>query len=385
MSELQRLLAAYDAERKAGRPCALATVVEVNGSAYRRPGARMLVTNEGQLTGTISGGCLEGDARRRAQQVMLRGTPEIIVYDSTDIDDDLENGAQLGCQGQIHILLEPISFTDKNNPVELLRKTFHLATPSVLATILKVEAPASIAQPAGRLLLLNNEVVKSGQIHPDFINNLLLPDMREMLGNGTSVNQDYEYAGMAIRVFLEMIKPAPLLTIYGAGNDAQPLARLAKTLGWRVNIIDGRPLQASANRFPEAESVKIVRIADLPQQVNPTGFAVIMSHNYYYDLAVLEQLTNLNELQYIGILGPRKKTDRILNDLEQKGVDTTALNQRLYSPIGLDIGGENADEIALAIMAELMAVKNNYTGGFLRNLDAPIHNRNLLIKATSNG
>jgi xanthine/CO dehydrogenase XdhC/CoxF family maturation factor len=385
MSELQRLLAAYDAERAAGQPCALATVVEVNGSAYRRPGARMLVTNEGQLTGTISGGCLEGDARRRAQQVMLRGTPEIIVYDSTDIDDDLENGAQLGCQGQIHILLEPISFTDKNNQVELLRKTFHLATPSVLATILKVEAPAPIAQPAGRLLLLNNEIVKSGQTDPDFVNKQLLPDMREVLSNGISVNQDYDYGGMTIRVFLEMIKPAPLLTIYGAGNDAQPLARLAKGLGWRVNIIDGRPLLALVSRFPEAESIKVARIANLAQHVSPTGFAVLMSHNYYYDLAVLEQLNNLDKLKYIGILGPRKKTDRMLNDLKQKGIDINLLNRRLYSPIGLDIGGENPDEIALAIMAELMAVKNNYAGGFLRNLDAPIHDRNLLIKATSNG
>jgi len=385
MSELQRLLTAYDTEREAGRACALATVVEVNGSAYRRPGARMLVTNEGQLTGTISGGCLEGDARRRAQQVMLRGRPEIIVYDSTDIDDDLENGAQLGCQGQIHILLEPISFSDKNNPLEMLRETYNLSTPSVLATILKTDAPISVAQAAERLLLLNNGSIKSGQIDPYFINNRLLPAMYEVLNNGASISQDYEYGGISARVFLEMIKPAPLLTIYGAGNDAQPLVRLANGLGWRVSVIDGRPLQASVSRFPGAESVKAVRIADLPQQVNPTGFAVLMSHNYYYDLAVLEQLNNLNELKYIGILGPRKKTDRMLNELEQKGVNTAALNQRLYSPIGLDIGGENSDEIALAIMAELMAVKNSYTGGFLRNLDAPIHDRNIFIKATANG
>lgn len=385
MSELQRLLAAYDAEHAIGNPCALATVVAVNGSAYRRPGARMLVTSEGQLTGTISGGCLEGDARRRAQQVMLRGKPEIIVYDSTDIDDDLENGAQLGCQGQIHILLEPVSFTDKNNPLELLRETFQLSAPSVLATVLKSNAPASVAQATGRLLLLNDGLVESGQIDQDFINSQLLPDMRDVLDNGVSVNQDYEYGGMNIRVFLEMIKPAPLLTIYGAGNDAQPLARLAKGLGWRINIIDGRPLQASVNRFPEADSVKVVRIADLAKNVNATGFAVLMSHNYYYDLAVLEELNNLAELKYIGILGPRKKTDRMLSDMEEKGITTDDLNRRLYSPIGLDIGGENSDEIALAIMAELMAVKNNYNGGFLRNLDAPIHDRNLFIKATANG
>lgn len=385
MSELQRLLAAYDTERQAGRPCALATVVEVNGSAYRRPGARMLVTDDGRLTGTISGGCLEGDARRRAQQVMLRGKPEIIVYDSTDIDDDLENGAQLGCQGQIYILMEPINFTDEYNPLELLRETFHLSAPSVLATVLRTDAAPAIAQAAERLLLLSNGSTKNGHINPDFINRQLLPDMQEVLNTGVSVNQDYEYGGMFIRVFLEMIKPAPLLTIYGAGNDAQPLARLAHNLGWRVNVIDGRPLQASASRFPEAESVKAVRIADLNQHVNITGFAVLMSHNYYYDLAVLEQLNQLNGLKYMGILGPRKKTDRMLNDLEQKGTDTTLLNQNLYSPIGLDIGGENADEIALAIMAELMAVRNGYNGGFLRNLNAPIHDRNLMIKTTTNG
>lgn len=382
MSELQRLLAAYDAEREAGLPCALATVVEVNGSAYRRPGARMLVTNDGRLTGTISGGCLEGDARRRAQQVMLRGKPEIIVYDSTDIDDDLENGAQLGCQGEIHILLEPINFQDKNNPLELLRETFQLLTPSVLATVLKTSAPISAAQAAGRVLLLNNGSIKSGETDQGFITSQLLPDMREVLDNGVSINQNYEYHGAAIRVFLEMIKPAPLLTIYGAGNDAQPLAQLAKGLGWRVNVIDGRPQQASASLFPVADVVKVVKIANLPQQVNNSGFAVLMSHNYYYDLAVLEQLNNLNNLKYIGILGPRKKTDRMLNELEQKGIDTTPLNSRLYSPIGLDIGGENSDEIALAIMAELMAVKNNYTGGFLRNVDAPIHDRNIFVKAT---
>jgi xanthine dehydrogenase accessory factor len=384
MSELQRLLTAYDTERKLGNPCALATVVEVNGSAYRRPGARMLVTSEGQLTGTISGGCLEGDARRRAQQVMHRGKPEIIVYDSTDIDDDLENGAQLGCQGQVFILLEPIDFTDKHNALELLRQTFRLQQASVLATILK-SSDSNMAPAAERLLLLNDGTLKSGQINSDFIQHQLLPDMQEILHNQASVVQDYEYAGTTIRVFLEMIKPAPLLTVYGAGNDAQPLVRMAKNLGWRIFVIDGRPLQASPQRFPEAELVQVARVGELQPYVNPQGFAVLMSHNYHYDLAVLEALNNLPDLTYIGILGPRKKTDRMLNDLSEKGIDTAALNRRIHSPIGLDIGGENADEIALSIMAELLAVRNGYNGGFLRNLDASIHDRNLNIKTLTNG
>jgi xanthine dehydrogenase accessory factor len=384
MSELQRLLTAYDTERRAGKACALATVVEVQGSAYRRPGARMLVTGEGQLTGTISGGCLEGDARRRAQQVMLRGKPEIIVYDSTDIDDDLENGAQLGCQGQVFILLEPVDMADPHNPLELLRETFHLDEASVLATILK-SSDAAIAPAAERLLLLNDGTTKSGNINQDFINNQLLPDMREVLDSGASLCQDYEFGGATMQVFLEMIKPAPLLTIYGAGNDAQPLARQATNLGWRVQVMDGRPLQAAAQRFPEAERVQVARIGELDKYVNNKGFAVLMSHNYYYDLAVLEQLSTLNNISYIGILGPRKKTDRMLNDLEQKGIATAGLDKRIHSPIGLDIGGENADEIALSIMAELLAVKNGLQGGFLRNLDAPIHNRNHTFKVIING
>lgn len=384
MSELQRLLAAYDAEKNLGKPCALATVVEVNGSAYRRPGARMLVTNEGQLTGTISGGCLEGDARRRAQQVMLRGKPEIIVYDSTDIDDDLENGAQLGCQGEVFILMEPIDFNNAHNPLELLRETFQLQQTSVLATVLK-SSDHTLAPAAERFLLLNDGSLKSGNINPDLIQQYLLPDMQELLHTGTSIVQEYDYAGQTIRVFLELIKPAPLLTIYGAGNDAQPLVRLAKSLGWRVMVIDGRPLLASQNRFPEADKVQIARVEEMAHYVYAQGFAVLMSHNYYYDLAALEALSQLKEIAYIGILGPRKKTDRILNELQQKGIDTIALDERLHSPIGLDIGGENPDEIALSIMAELQAVRNGYKGGFLRDVDAPIHNRNPIIKILTNG
>jgi xanthine/CO dehydrogenase XdhC/CoxF family maturation factor len=376
MSELQRLLNAYDAERLLGKPCALATVVEVNGSAYRRPGARMLVTGEGQLTGTISGGCLEGDARRRAQQVMLRGKPEIIVYDSTDVDDDLEHGAQLGCQGEVFILLEPINLTDPHNPLELLRETYKLQQTSVLATVLKSESHP-VAPMAERLLLLNDGTVKRGQVNADFIEQQLLPAMQEVLLNGASQNRDYEYGGMAFRIFLEMIKPAPILTIYGAGNDAQPLAQLAAKLGWRVCVIDGRPLLAVAHRFPEAERVQLVRVGELQSAVNPHGFAVLMSHNYYYDLAVLQQLSTSENISYIGILGPRKKTDMMLAELEQKGLNTVKVGKRIHSPIGLDIGGENPDEIALSIMAELQAVRNGYKGGFLRDVDAPIHNRNL--------
>lgn len=382
MSEIKQLLTAYDVERQAQRPCALATVVEVRGSAYRRPGARMLVTAEGQLTGTISGGCLEGDARRRARQVMHRGKPEIIVYDSTDIDDDLEHGAQLGCQGEVFILLEPIDFNNPHNPLELLRSTYLLPEPSVLATVLKSSHPDIPA--AERLLLLNDHTLKGRLTDTAFAQFHVLPDMEEAMQEGCSINSEYELDGAVLTVFVELIKPAPVLNIYGAGNDAQPLVEMAARLGWRAMITDGRPGLAVSHRFPDSETVQVVRLDDLHQHINQRGYAVLMSHNYYYDLAVLRQLAKHAEVSYIGILGPRKKTDRMLQELALEGIDTLTLNKRIHSPIGLDIGGENADEIALSIMAELQAVRNGFTGGFLRNVDAPIHSRKHHLKVTAN-
>ena len=378
MSELQRLLSAYDWQRNTGNACALATVTEVKGSSYRRPGARMLVTDDGLLTGSISGGCLEGDALRRARKVMLTGQSETIVYDSTDIEEDLQHGAQLGCEGTIHILLEKVDYTDQNNPVELLRKTFRQDNPVVLITILG--AKNSIGHLAGKKVL----IVNSNQQVINFTSNisadaLILKDALRALANNQSITQNYQIGEENARIFLEVILPAPQLTIYGAGNDAQPLLRLAVGLGWRVHVVDGRIPQATSQRFPEAETVQVVKLDDLQKQQFEHGHAVLMSHNYHYDFAVLQQLITLEKVNYIGILGPKKKTDRLLNDLQKTGFMLTETeSERLHGPVGLNIGAETAEEIAVAIMAELLAVRHQTKAGFLRELNGPIHNRNFI-------
>ncbi|MVN21896.1 XdhC family protein [Mucilaginibacter arboris] len=383
MSELQRLLTAYDRQRITGNPCALATVTEVEGSSYRRPGARMLVTDDGQLTGSISGGCLEGDALRRARRVMLTGKSEIIVYDSTDIEEDLQHGAQLGCEGTIHILLEPVDYADPNNPVELLRRTSRQDAPVVLVTILS--AKNSINNLTGRRVLVANADKQRITLTEDSAADAqIFNDALGVLSSGQSLTQNYRINEGTVRLFLELILPAPQLTVYGVGNDAQPLVRLAVGLGWRVHVVDGRSPQATVQRFPEAESVQVVKLADLEKLNFYPGYAVLMSHNYHYDFAVLQQLVSFNPVNYIGILGPRKKTDRLLNDLAKAGVLINENeNERLYGPVGLNIGAETAEEIAVAIMAELLAVRHQAKAGFLRELDGPIHNRNF-IAATEN-
>lgn len=377
MSELQRLLIAYDKQRETKNSCALATVTEVEGSSYRRPGARMLVTDDGQLTGSISGGCLEGDALRRARRVMLTGKSEIIVYDSTDIEDDLQHGAQLGCEGTIHILLESVDYSDQNNPLELLRKTSRQSEAVMLATILS--AKNSTDSLIGKRILITNANQKIVLTEDAEADKSILNDALTVLSSGQSLAKNYYVGQNSIRVFLEAILPSPQLTVYGAGNDAQPLVRLAASLGWRVHVVDGRSPQATLQRFMEAETVQIVKIAELEKHNFNPGYAVLMSHNYPYDLAVLQNLYAFSQVNYIGILGPRKKTDRLLDDLQKTGVVLSeGESERLFGPIGLNLGAETAEEIAVAVMAELLAVKHQSKAGFLRDLDGPIHNRNFI-------
>ena len=168
MTELQQLLLAYDAYRAAGRACALATVVEVEGSAYRRPGARMLVADDGQLTGAISGGCLEGDARQRARQALVRRQPALVTYDTSD-EDDPRHGLGPGCQGVVRILLEPLDFQDADNPLELLRGFARHPEPAVLATVFRCAAGYAVADLSQRLLVL-----PSGQVRGSALDNFEL-------------------------------------------------------------------------------------------------------------------------------------------------------------------------------------------------------------------
>jgi len=374
MTELQRLLRAYDEHRAAGRACALASVVDVAGSAYRRPGARMLVTEDGQLTGAISGGCLEGDARRRARQTIRQGRPTVVTYDSTDPDDDLQFGSALGCQGVVQILLEPLDFRDPANPLELLRRwSAGVEAAGVVATVFSLAGTEAPAQMGQRLLLLADGTVEGSLTASSELYAAILADARAALAAGQPATRHYPAGAGTVRVCLEMLRPPVRLTVYGAGNDVQPLVRLAAGLGWRVQVVDGRPAQAQAARFPEAEAVRVVPLERVGAEASDGSFALLMTHNYYYDLAVLRHLLPAAG-PYIGLLGPRKKYERLLSELEQDVPDAAArLAGRLHSPIGLNLGAETPEEIALSIVAEIQAVLAGRPAGFLRDSPHPIH------------
>ncbi|HEX8505308.1 MAG TPA: XdhC family protein [Hymenobacter sp.] len=369
MTELQRLLLAYDQHRAENRPCALATVVEVLGSAYRRPGARMLVTDDGQLTGAISGGCLEGDARQRARQAIFRGQPALVTYDTRD-EDDPRHGLGPGCQGVVRILLEPLDYATADNPMELLRGFAQHPEPAVLATVFETDAAGLRAAVGQRLLLSAGGAVRGTPL----LAAPLAEAARATLSQGETQVLALETDAGPMRALLELLSPPLRLVVYGAGNDAQPLVHLAASLGWHITVVDGRPNLATAARFPEAAEVRVVPVRELEtQEPEPTAYHVLLSHNYAYDLAALQTLLP-SAAPYIGLLGPRAKAARLLAELDVAEAEVTALLQtRLHSPIGLDLGSETPEEIALAIVSEIQAKRHHRNAQPLRQRAQSVH------------
>jgi xanthine dehydrogenase accessory factor len=381
VKELQDIVQAFDKADKNGKQTALATVVHVEGSSYRRAGARMLITEDGELTGAISGGCLEGDALRKARLVMAQNKSMLVTYDTTD-DDDAKLGVGLGCNGIIHILIEPILTDRQDNPIQLFKLFLSKREPVVLITLFTMNDKQA-AQPGTCLLLTKNEDIR-GTFPDEAIKDMLLADAKDVLVNGNSVTKTYIY-GDKFTCFIELLQPAVSLVLFGAGNDAIPLVQLAAVLGWHIYIIDGRSNYAIPERFPLAKKIIMARPENALAQIviDDRTVIILMTHNYIYDMAVLKQLLPL-QLPYVGALGPKKRLLRMLEELKDEGMEITDEQlASVYGPTGLDIGSENADEIALSIIAEMQAVLNNRMGTSLRNKNV-IHNRHSgqIIKQT---
>lgn len=377
MKEIEDIINAYKKAQQANKKTALATVVHVEGSSYRRPGARMLVTEDGELTGAISGGCLEGDALRKALLAITQQQNKLVTYDSMD-EEDNNLGIQLGCNGIVHILFEPIDPAKENNPITLLEKVSAQTTASVLVTLFSLD---NSLEQIGTCLLAaaNNDY---GNINDQSLKNKIKNDIATVFENNRSLIKDYPLDGnKKLSTFIELVKPPVELIIAGAGNDAFPLAQIASVLGWRVTVVDGRKTHANTKRFSTVKQIIVAKPAEALQQISihEQTVVVLMSHNYNYDLGMLRLLIN-TDCNYIGVLGPKTKLEKMLNELAQEGIDITEVQrQRIYGPVGLDIGAETAEEIALSIITEIKAVLAKKDGATLRNKKGFIHEHNNLV------
>jgi xanthine/CO dehydrogenase XdhC/CoxF family maturation factor len=381
--EINEIIAAYKEATQKGKKSALATVVYVEGSSYRRPGARMLVEEDGRMTGAISGGCLEGDALRKALLAIHQNQNKLVTYNSME-DEDVEFGVQLGCNGIVHILFEPIDAADENNPIALLERSQLYRRETVLVTLFSLNNFHGY-QP-GTCFFLDAET-SLAKIDDAGLLTHIQADAATVLSAGTSSVK--EYAAFELTAFVELVQPAVSLVIVGAGNDAFPLVEMTKVLGWQITVADGRSTHANAQRFPGVQQLFTGKPEEIISQLSPDDWTVfvLMTHNYKYDLAMMKQLLQIN-CRYIGTLGPKKRLERMFDELKIEGITITDEQRaRIHGPIGLDIGAETAEEIALSVLAEIKAVFAERTGGFLKNRSVSIHTRNELElqKAGSNG
>jgi xanthine/CO dehydrogenase XdhC/CoxF family maturation factor len=376
MKEISEIINAFDKAQGEGRQTALVTLVHVDGSSYRRPGARMLVTDTGELTGAISGGCLEGDALNKALQSIHQQKNMLVTYDTTD-DDDAVLGLGLGCNGVIQVLIQPVNNEQQNGSIQLLKKITAARKDNVIVTLFSLENRR--AEQPGTVILKDEEGIKYLNEVDASIKNLLEHDINDAYQNKRSAFRNYTSNGKAITAYIEFIPPVVSLVVVGAGNDAEPVVSIASILGWQVTLIaDGRDKNTKPGRFTGTCQLMVVKPEDVLKKIEPDDntFFLLMTHNFNYDKAMLRELLP-KKVRYIGVLGPSKKMQRMLRELENEGMyfDEQQLAV-VHSPVGLDIGAESPEEIALSMIAEIKAVIAGKSGNPLRNNDDVIHPRN---------
>jgi xanthine dehydrogenase accessory factor len=372
MKEFRTILQEYKKIDFSQRKAALATVVKVRGSSYRSPGARMLIMDDGKWVGSISGGCLEGDALRKARQVMTDKQPVTVTYDTRE-ESNQNLGIGLGCNGVIDVLIEPVDPADNDNPTRFFESIIKMNAPVALATIFSHSNPTAI----GKKLLITPGATKLHNLEDDKLEYLISADLEKLFDSKKSEAKVYHTQGNETEVFIEMIQPSVSLIIFGGGFDARPVSQLAKSLGWEVTITDECVAHIAPLFFPTADNLSLCHrdFVDRDFHITPYTACVLMSHNYEYDRDVLKKLLK-SEAPYIGILGPRKRFDKMLSDFSREGITLSSKDaHRIHSPIGLDIGAEAPDEIAVSIIAEIQSKFSNRSGGFLKYRTGPIHQR----------
>jgi xanthine/CO dehydrogenase XdhC/CoxF family maturation factor len=377
MKELQDIIKKYENTSTKNIKSALVTVVHLDGSSYRRPGARMLVNEDGKITGAISGGCLEGDALKKALFTISEQKNTLFTYD-TSKEDDSEMGIHLGCEGLIQVLFESIDSTKADNPMLLLRQALAVRQKAVLVTLFDLNNNQN--QQYGTCLLLEENGQISGSIPVNQFEEAILKDLAQAMKKEESCFKEYQSKEKSITAFFEFIHPPVSLVVLGAGNDALPLMKLADILGWDFRIVDRRNTHANKERFPTASATVVANpdVALNYLDYDSRTFFVLVTHSYKCDYYFLKSLCNAS-VPYIGILGPKKKLNRMLEELKNDGLSLDADKiSTLFSPTGLDIGAETPEEIALSIIAEIQAVLKGKKGGMLKLKEEVIHSREFL-------
>ena len=345
MKQWQETSEILERVERSNQPLALATVVKIEGSSYRRSGAKLLIDDGGPTLGGVSGGCLEADVREVGLAVLRDGHCRLRHYE-TGADEDTVWGFGLGCDGSVEILVQALT-GDTRGVLSRVRALLDGDQSFAVSTVLSGDA-------AGRVVLVDPDGVADGSDRPSRSGRGRTKQRIPRPGPVDAVVDD------SARVFTEVYEPPPRLVIFGAGDDAMPLTEFASHIGFRVTLVDHRPAYLQPERFPQATHLVTRRpeegVHDIP--FGPETYAVVMTHSFADDLGWVGHLLRA-DVAYVGLLGPRTRTDRVL---EKVGGDGT---ERVFGPVGLDIGADGPEQIALCIVAELLAVRSLREPGHL--------------------
>jgi len=339
-----------------GRPAALAIVTRIRGSAYRRPGAKLLIEEDGSVLGGVSGGCLEEDVREVGLQVLRSGLSRVLHYE-TGADDTKVWGLGLGCDGEVDITVQPITAEAARQTWARVRDLLEQDAPFALSTMVEDggRGQAIVVGESGRLAGRLDDAAADADVEATAV--AALRARRSSL----------QTAGPRT-VLTEVLLPPPNLLVCGAGDDARPLAALAATLGFRVFVADHRPAYLTAERFPTARKRLLLRpdeeSAELP--MDRRTHSVVMTHSLKRDAQWVRRLAG-TDVPYVGVLGPRARTERILAELG------TCDRERLFGPVGLDLGADGPEQVALSILAELLALWSGREPRHLRERAMAVH------------
>lgn len=375
MRELRDIFSALGDINKQGKPCVLATVVKVTGSAYRHPGARLLIHEDGSTVGMVSAGCLEADLCERGRVLFHQHGREVVTYNLTD-KGDLVWGTGLGCAGVIDVLIEYLADPDDFAPYTLLSTYGCSGESGILVTVIR--ADGTMEGSAGQHMLLRGERDIDFDMIPSPLRENIIAEMSFIVQLGRTRVRSYHQPKGTAEVLVEIIHPPVQLLVFGAGYDAIPVVRFAKTLGWHVTVLDSRRTYATKERFPDADEILLYwNAADVGSMVELSSrtVAVIMTHQYLQDREFLRLMLS-SAARYIGLLGPSSRTDQLFLDLKEVGVSPTPEQlSRIYAPIGLNIGTETPEEVALSIVSEIQATLSGRNAGFLKDYDGPLHEK----------
>ena len=349
------LIRTFEGWRRTGRPMVLATVYETIGSTYSKAGHRILIAANGDYRGLVSGGCLEGDLAERARGVIEASEPRALSFDMRDEADDLW-GLGVGCNGLIRVFLQPLTVAEDYQPFPDIARGLLAAAPAVVATVIAGAGGGGLA-PGATL------VWKGGDAGAESLE-VLVPGCREARTAGRAI---YRREPNGAAVLYAPIKPIRRLLVLGAGLDAVPVVNMAAELGWRVTVADHRPAYLEKDVFEAAEDTRLIDPARMGRALEPDRFdaIIVMSHHLMTDQAYLEQLAEV-QAGYLGVLGPKDRRERLLSALGDAG---EALRERLKGPVGLDIGADDPESIALSLLAEMHAVLAGASGRTLTATD----------------